>query len=302
MTRLDVAAAYRGCEAITRARARNFYYGIRLLPAPKRAALCAVYAYARRIDDIGDDGGEPAEEKLRRLAGARDELASLTRPDPGSAMAAAAAGSDPVLLALADAAARFPLPLAAFGELIDGVELDVRGTSYATFAELLHYCRCVAGSIGRLSLGVFGARGHDGEAGAPAPAAAQAQADALGVAMQLTNILRDVLEDRAMQRAYLPAEDLARFGCDATLAPRQAFAELVRFEAARAERWFATGLELLPLLDRRSAACVAAMSGIYRRLLARIMRAPETVLDRRVQLPRWEKAAVAARSLAGMPV
>ena len=292
MTGPDLAAAYRDCEAITRTRARNFYYGIRLLPAPKRAALCAVYAYARRIDDIGDDAAVPAAEKLRRLADARAELQALAQPRPGV--------GGGVLVALADAAARFPLPLAAFGELIDGVELDVRGTSYTTFAELLGYCRCVAGSIGRLSLAVFGARDPDGLP-VPVDARAEAQADALGVAMQLTNILRDVVEDRAMQRAYLPAEDLARFGCDAALQPRAAFAELVRFEAGRAEAWFATGLGLLPRLDRRSAACVAAMSGIYRRLLARIKRAPELVLDQRVTLPPWEKAAVAARSLAGVP-
>src|SRR5580698_3397715 len=133
----DVRAAYRHCEQVTRTQARNFSYGIRLLPAGKRRALSAVYAFARRVDDIGD-GTLPAADKLAALQDARAAVAAVER-----AGASAAAG-DPVLVALADAAARYPVPLGAFGELIDGCEADVRGTSYATFAELEHYCRCVA--------------------------------------------------------------------------------------------------------------------------------------------------------------
>ena len=197
MSAVDVQAAYRHCEGVTRSRARNFYYGIRLLPPPKRYALSAVYAFARRVDDIGDGPLEP-EDKLDRLAAARAGLAHLSREE------------DPVLIALADVSARFPLPLKAFGELIEGVEMDVRGTSYPTFDEMSHYCRCVAGSIGRLSLGVFGSREPD---------TAQALADKLGIAMQLTNILRDLREDADNGRVYLPKEDLVRFGCDGELAP-----------------------------------------------------------------------------------
>ena len=279
MSAMEVEAAYRHCQQVTWDRARNFSYGIRLLPPQKRRALCAVYALARRVDDIGD-GQLPAEEKLRRLERVRDDLGHL------------AERADPVAVALADAAGRFPIPLAAFGELVDGVELDVRGTSYVSFEELLHYCRCVAGSIGRLSLGVFGSRDPD---------EAPALADALGVAMQLTNILRDVTEDAAAGRLYLPKEDLARFGCEHGLdADPDRVAALVGFEVARAERWFERGLRLLPLLDRRSAACVAAMSGIYRALLARIARRPEAVLRGRVSLPARHKAVIAARSLAGV--
>src|SRR6266508_4435114 len=143
MSAVDVQAAYRHCEGVTRSRARNFYYGIRLLPPAKRGALSAVYAFARRVDDIGDGALEP-QDKLDRLATARAELAQLDHHH------------DPVLVALDDASQKFPLPLKAFGELIEGVEMDVRGTSYPTFDDLAHYCRCVAGSIGRLSLGVFG--------------------------------------------------------------------------------------------------------------------------------------------------
>lgn len=284
---MDAAGAYRHCEQVVRSQARNFSYGIRLLPPPKRRALSAVYAFARRIDDIGDDNDAPPDARLAALAAERDRLA-----DPG------AHPDDPVLVALADAARRMPIPLEAFGELIDGCEADVRGASYDTFDDLLWYCRCVAGSIGRLSLGVFGT----GD-----PRVARTRADALGVALQLTNILRDVREDRLGGRVYLPAKDLARFGCtldqDASgrfTDPPEQLAALVRFQAERAGEWYATGLRLLPMLDRRSAACTGTMAGIYRRLLRRITADPATALAGRMSLPGWEKAAVAATALTGI--
>jgi phytoene synthase len=285
---MNVAAAYRHCEEITWSQARNFSYGIRLLPPPKRQALAAVYAFARRIDDIGD-GELPGPDKLAGLAQARASVTAL--PDGAGLASGNGAGQDLVLIALADAAGRFDIPLAAFGELIDGCEADVRGTSYRTFEDLLHYCRCVAGSIGRLSLGVFGT--SDVATAAPL-------ADALGVALQLTNILRDIREDYQDGRVYLPAEDFERFGCTLPGAPadRGKLAELVEFEAQRATSWYTRGLALMPLLDRRSAASAGAMAGIYFRLLQRIAAAPQAVLDRRVSLSTGEKAMVAARSLA----
>jgi 15-cis-phytoene synthase len=285
MTATGVGVAYRECELITRKRAKNFAYGIALLPGDKRRALSAVYAFARRIDDIGD-GPMPAANKIVALDQARAAMVALRSGDaPDSA--------DLVLVALRDAARRFPIPLSAFGELIDGCEADVSGTSYATFDDLVYYCRCVAGSIGRLSLGVFGSRDR---------AAAVPLADALGVALQLTNILRDVREDFGDGRVYLPAEDAERFGC--VLDPGQGtlrgeLAELIRFEAERARQWYAEGMRLLPLLDRRSAACAGAMAGIYLRLLGRISATPTAVLERRVSLPARQKAVVAARALAG---
>src|SRR5499425_2169399 len=283
---LDVHAAYRHCEEITWTQARNFSYGIRLLPPAKRQALAAVYAFARRIDDIGD-GTLPAPEKLTLLEEARGGLSALQAGDVDD--------GDEVLVALADAAARFDIPLPAFGELIDGCAADVRGVSYATFDDLLHYCRCVAGSIGRLSLGVFGT----GDPGTAVPLA-----DSLGVALQLTNILRDIREDYVNGRVYLPAEDLARFGCtldaDPATHPSQGkLPAVVEFEADRARSWYAKGLALMPLLDRRSAASAGAMAGIYFRLLEHIAASPAAVLTRRVSLSAREKAGVAARSLAG---
>jgi phytoene synthase len=299
---VDVTEAYQYCEQVTSTEARNFSYGIKLLPPPKRRALSAVYAFARRIDDIGD-GTLPVADKLTALAEVRTTVAALAsgRPPAG----------DPVLTALDDAARRFPIPVEAFGEIVDGCVADVQGTSYATFDELHHYCRCVAGSVGRLSLGVFGAADL---------AAAAPLADALGVALQLTNILRDIREDYQNGRVYLPADDLARFGCSldalagrlngasgaATAAGLNGAAEplarLVGFEAERARCWYATGLRLLPMLDRRSAASAGAMAGIYRRLLERIAAAPADVLKGRLSLSTGEKVSVAVRSLAGMAV
>ena len=284
---MDLADAYRRCEEITKTEARNFSYGIRLLPGGKRQAMSALYAMARRIDDIGDGHGPP-EEKLAGLAAIRKDLATLevSREINGD-------HHDPVLAALADTAHRFPVPMAAFDELVDGCEMDVHGVRYQTFDELVGYCRRVAGSVGRLSLGVFGTDD---------PATAEPLADALGVALQLTNILRDIVEDRdQMGRIYLPIEDIERFGCRPDLrGPHDDVIGLILFESVRASDWYSDGLRLLPLLDRRSRACTAAMAGIYRRLLTRIRRDPAAVLRGRLSLPAWEKALVAARSLADL--
>jgi 15-cis-phytoene synthase len=286
-TAATIAGAYARCEAITRTQAANFYYGIRLLPRDRRRAMCAVYAFARRIDDIGD-GTLPAPDKLRLLDEAERALGG-------------AGADDAVILALADARRRFPLPADALPELIEGVRMDVRGVTYETFDELVVYCRRVAGAIGRACLAIFATsdagidRSH-----------AEALADDLGVALQITNILRDVREDAHNGRVYVPAQDLARFG----VAPADLQAgddgrdldrlcALVRFEAERARGWFDRGMALTALLDRRSAACVLAMAGIYERLLARIEDAPEEIVRRRVSLPAHEKAWVAARGVLG---
>jgi phytoene synthase len=288
-----VKAAYAHCEAVVRSQAKNFAYGITLLPGPKRRALSAVYAFARRIDDIGD-GDLPAADKIAALETARASIGLLAS---GGGPAGEAIADDLVLLALWHAARVFPIPVAAFGELIDGCEADVRGTHYAAFADLEHYCRCVAGSIGRLSLGVFGSSD---------PRAADQLADDLGIALQITNILRDIREDLDNGRVYLPAEDLDKFGC--TLTPGGAesaviagpMADLMRFEADRAREWYATGLRLIPLLDRRSAACTGAMAGIYRQLLEQISVNPDVALRQRMSLSGREKARIAVTAVAGM--
>ncbi|HWB37671.1 MAG TPA: squalene/phytoene synthase family protein, partial [Rugosimonospora sp.] len=190
-----------------------------------------------------------------------------------------------------------PVPLGAFGELIDGVEMDVTGRHYETFDELVTYCRCVAGAVGRLCLGVFGSR--------PDAQAAE-YADTLGIALQQTNILRDIREDLAAGRVYLPQRELDSFGVQLQLDESGALcdkegslAALITASTVRARGWYDRGLKLLPLLDRRSAACAAAMAGIYRRLLDQIAADPTRVYDRRLSLSVWAKAAVATRALIG---
>ncbi|HEV3381342.1 MAG TPA: squalene/phytoene synthase family protein [Trebonia sp.] len=289
---MNADEAYAECERITWEQARNFAYGIRLLPLEKRRGLAAVYAYARRIDDIGD-GDLPKAEKALRLEAAREQVFALVNKDnPDDA--------DPVLVALADVGSRFDIRLEAFGELVDGCLADVNEATYETFDDLLYYCRCVAGSIGRLSLGIYGAT---------RPERQNKMADDLGVALQITNILRDVREDYLNGRVYLPREDLAKFGCEIELgnsepytthAQRARFASLVDFEAARAREWYGSGLRLLATIDRRSAACTGAMAGIYRRLLEKIASNPSAVLNGRMSLPAGEKALVAVQSLAGV--
>lgn len=278
----SIEQAYRIAEELTRDQARNFYYGIRLLPRDKRAALCAVYALARRIDDVGD-GDLPAAQKVAELALIRKALDNL------------GGSSDPVLVALADSARRFPLPMPAFGELIDGVHSDVDGVQYRDFGELVIYCRRVAGTVGRLCVSIFG----------PVDAATSRYADQLGIALQQTNILRDVREDLLGGRVYLPHDELDRFGVclsidDAGMLddPDGRLAALLRFAAERATDWYSLGLRLIPHLDRRSAACCLAMAGIYRALLAHIHASPAIVYDRRLALSGREKAQVAAMALA----
>jgi phytoene synthase len=308
-----IADAYAHCEAVTRAEAANFFYGIRLLARERRRAICAVYAFARRVDDIGD-GELSCEQKMRLLDGEAAALAAVERG------AGPTSGADPVMVALADAYRSFPLPHGALGELIEGVRMDVAGATYEQFEELVRYCRCVAGAIGRVCLAIFGLRDQT----VVDRAMAERLADELGVAMQLTNILRDVREDAENGRVYLPAEDLRRFavltgeerlsppevlaalaggggedgGCGGHAAA-QALPALVRFEADRAREWFERGIKLTALLDRRSAASVLAMAGIYRRLLERIAADPEEAVRTRISLPAREKAWVAVRGMIG---
>jgi phytoene synthase len=296
---LEIAHAYKRCEQITRHEAANFYYGIRLLPRQRRDAMCAVYAFARRIDDIGDDGHDH-DAQLQAL---REQRAMVARLDDDDSSIA-----DPVRVALAHARRVYSLPLDALELLIEGVELDVIGTNeYETFDQLVSYCRRVAGTIGRLCVAIF----TDGRA----TERDSRLADDLGVAMQLTNVLRDVREDSLeLGRTYLPAEDLRRFGCQdiaaivaatgdgsGSLSGSAAGAiDLIRFEADRAAEWFERGMELTASLDRRSASCLEAMTGIYRTILQRIVADPVQVLRHRVSLTPWEKGLVAMRSLIGV--
>lgn len=276
---MTVAGSYRHCESITRQAAANFYYGIRLLPREKRQATCAVYAFARRVDDIGDGLIAP-REKLDLLEVCGRSLQNMRTSD-----------MDPVMAAMADARARFGLPMDAMEGLLAGVRMDVQGASFQTFEDLLLYCRRVAGTIGRLCLAIFGS----GD-----PPRAIALADDLGVAMQLTNVLRDICEDAERDRVYIPREDLDlyRLSADGRFDGAEGQLDaMMRFQARRAGEWFERGLELVPLLDRRSGACVLAMSNIYRGVLEQIVDDPRLARRERVSLPIWRKGWVATRSL-----
>lgn len=283
-----IEEAYAECAAITRTEARNFYYGIRLLPPAKRAALCALYALARRIDDIGD-GALPLAEKQAALDVVRKDLGRL-----GDC-------ADPVFVAVADAARRYPVPLGAFEELVDGVQLDLGEVRIADFEEMVRYCRLVAGSVGRLCLSIFGnSDGTDHDL-------ASMYADQLGIALQQTNILRDVREDLGNGRVYLPADELDQHGIELRLDDNGTLMDLhahlagyLRFACARAEDWYSLGLRLVPHLDHRSAASCRAMAGIYHHLLTRIETNPTLVYDRRLSLGVAEKARVALSALAGV--
>ncbi len=200
---MSLADAYRHCEALTREQAANFYWGIRLLPGERRRAMCAVYAFARRVDDVGDgemagDAPPAHERRLSELGAQAQALARL----PGEP------GSDPVMIALADAYRRFDVPRDALPALIDGVRMDVEQVAYESFDDLVLYCRRVAGAIGRACLAIFALR----DPSYTGRVRAAELADDLGVALQLTNILRDLREDAENGRVYLPAEDLRRFG------------------------------------------------------------------------------------------
>jgi phytoene synthase len=276
---VTVAGSYRHCESLTRQAAANFYYGIRLLPREKRQATCAVYAFARRVDDIGD-GRIAAREKLDLLDACGRSLQSMTT-----------SSMDPVMAAMADARARFGLPMDAMEGLLVGVRMDVQGAEYESFEDLLVYCRRVAGTIGRLCLAIFGCSD---------PPRARLLADDLGVAMQLTNILRDISEDAGRDRVYIPREDLDlyRLSADGRFEGGEGQLDaMMRFQARRAGEWFDRSLDLVPLLDRRSGACVLAMSNIYRGVLDRIVEDPQAARRQRVSLPIWRKGWVATRSL-----
>jgi phytoene synthase len=273
---VSVEIGYEQARRVAQGSGSTFYRGMRLLPPARRNALFALYALARRIDDIAD-GELATDAKLAALDEVQHELA------------AASASRDPIVVAVVDSATRFPIPLAAFDDLIAGARADVQGAEYPDFAALERYCRCVAGSIGRLSLGVFDTDDRE---------RAEPLADDLGVALQLANILRDLVEDLRADRSYLPNEDLDRFGCSIEHGFLTGEAELLlAFEAERALAWLRRGLELVPLIDRSSARCVLAMTAAYQRLVERVASQPELALRSKVSLPRWQKRLVVAGSL-----
>ena len=265
---MSVQEAYAEVGRITRREAKNFAYGIMVLPRAKRQAIAAIYAFARRVDDVAD-GELPPEEKRARL----EELRAALEADP----------VDPVFVALRDARDRFGIPRAPLEALIDGGLQDIEQPTYRDFAELRGYCEKVAGAVGLACVPVYGS--DDTE-----------HAMTLGIALQLINIMRDVEEDRQLGRVYLPQDELTAFGVE-ELAPSPQFRELMAFEAERARTYLAEGLRLLDSLDRRSALCVGTFAGLYRETLDRIEANGFDVFGTKTRLSAPRKLAVVARGL-----
>ena len=266
--------AYQEVERITRRRARNFAYGIMVLPRPKRRAIAAVYAFARRVDDIAD--GELPDAEKRALL---EELRAALDAPPGE---------DAMLVALADARLRYAIPGEALHALIEGGLQDLVQRRYADFEELHGYCRRVAGAVGIACVAVYGAD-------------EPRRAETLGVALQLINIMRDVPEDWRLGRVYLPQDELASFGVEeADIAAGRctpAWRALMSFEAERARAYLADGLTLLEHLDARSAACVSTFAGLYRATLDRIEASGYDVFGGPPRLSRLTKLRIVGSGL-----
>jgi phytoene synthase len=271
--------SFAACRQITRRANSSFPLAFRLLPAAKRRAMDALYAFMRVTDDLADAPGDPA--------GKRADLTGWR-----AALAAALDGryTHPVHPALHDTVRRFDVPPQYLFDVIDGVEADLEPVRVATFAELYPYCYRVASAVGLACVRVWGFRPG------VAPADALAPAEAAGVAFQLTNILRDLGEDAGRGRVYLPADELARFACppEAWQAPAAAgaFRELMRFQADRARSYYKQAEPLNDLLTADGRAIFGVMCGTYRALLAEIERRGFDVFARRVRVPRWRKGLI----------
>jgi phytoene synthase len=268
----SLRAAYDECQSITRREARNFYYAFVTLPQARRRSIYAAYAFGRLADDIADGDG-PVETKASALGDLRRALHAALQGEP----------EGPIMMALADSAATYDIPESLFNDIIDGVEMDLTKNRYATFEELREYCYRVASAVGLVSIQIFGYTNPQ----------AKVHAVELGLAMQLTNIMRDVSEDAANDRIYIPLDELARFGC--TEEQLQAgridanFVALMQFQAGRAREYFASSKALFPLLEVRSRGCASGLHQLYSKLLDRIESHGFDVFKERVSLPAWEK-------------
>lgn len=277
-TAAEINQAYRHCTRVAKREAKNFYYAFITLPLKKRRAIYSAYAFSRLCDDIADDDS-PVEVKVQRLKEVHKQLQECYagRPD------------GPIFTALSDVATEFHVPEEYFAEIISGVEMDMTWTRYRNFEQLRSYCYKVASAVGLICVQVFGYK---------RPEARDCAID-LGIAMQLTNIMRDVKEDAEMGRIYLPLDEIQAYGYSEQEllkgTTNQAFKDLMAFQAKRARQYFKNGGRLIPLLPVRSRACPAILAGIYSRLLDRIEKKDFMVLDGRVSLSSREKLFLMAK-------
>ncbi len=289
---LQLRAAYSVCRHIARSAAKNFYYGFLVLPAHKRNALSAVYAFMRHADDISDDPGIPCEQRRQELS---EWMNALRRVAGGERT------DDAVLMALADTQKTFNIPLDLLEKLVQGTAMDLpphvfssldtpnSRLQYETFEQLYDYCYHVASVVGLICIRIFGYRDPR----------AEKLAEQTGVAFQLTNIIRDVKEDNLLGRVYLPREDLRRFGVEASALNNgnaaAAFRPVLEFEAQRARELYSAADELLPMIDDDSQPALWTLVEIYRRLLDRIEARGYDVFSERVKLSTGEKVGILAK-------
>jgi 15-cis-phytoene synthase len=289
--------AYATCRAIAKREAKNFYYAFVALPEPRRNAICAIYAFMRKADDLSDDESVPRDQRLHNLEQWQATWHIASQED---------ATDDPVFIAVRDATQRYSIPLSLLDELIAGTASDLNANpgdapdTYATFADLYRYCYLVASVVGLVCIRIFGY----------SDPAAEKLAEETGVAFQLTNILRDVAEDAERGRVYLPLEDLAahnvslesilhrKKGAPPSANERALLAEI----GARAEAYYASAGKLLPLIDRESRPALWVLVKIYRGLLKRIRRADYDVFSRRISVPTFQKLEILAVGMARLAI
>lgn len=299
-TESQLAVAYSVCRSITRSAAKNFYYAFLVLPRAKRQALCAVYAFMRRCDDIADDESLSQYERRQKLTAWLDAFHRAQSGQPTD---------EPVLLALTDAQRRYNIRLGLLDQLAYGTAMDLEGDQaadeslragapaaneglsvhYQTFDDLYQYCYRVASVVGLVCIHVFGYRDP----------AAESLAERLGSAFQLTNIIRDVKEDAAMGRVYLPQEDLDKFGISLSALRSAAdparFRSLLAMEADRAREYYRAGDELIPLVEEDSQPALWVLMTIYQRLLEKIALRQYDVFSVKVSLTVREKLGILAK-------
>ncbi len=292
---MSLAAAYGECRAIARREAKNFYYAFVALPEARRNAICAIYAFMRKADDLADDESLSRAERRVQLDAWR-----------GAWHAASKGGetSDPVFVAVRDATERFAIPGALLDELVSGVTMDIEAgeraepDTYATFDDLYRYCYLVASVVGLVCIRIFGYSDSQ----------AEKLAEETGIAFQLTNILRDVAEDAERRRVYLPLEMMARHGVTVEgllertsgTAPSENERGLLKEMGELAQKYYRSAQELLPLIDSESRPALWVLVRIYHGLLKRIEAANYDVFSRRASVPTIEKLGVLGLGMARM--
>jgi len=292
---LTLESAYAECRGIAKREAKNFYYAFIALPPRRRNAICAIYAFMRMADDLADDESLTRAERRRQLDGWLSDWRGVCHGGDTS---------NPVFLAVRDAVEHFQIPLSLLDELIAGVTMDLdppadgKTDTYATFAELYRYCYLVASVVGLVCICIFGYQDQQ----------AEKLAEKTGIAFQLTNILRDVAEDAERNRIYLPLEDLAKHGVTVDdllhrapgTPPTDAERALLRSVTERAEYFYQSAMELMPLIDVESRPALWVLVSIYHALLLRIKKADYDVFTQRVSVPTSEKVRILMVGLVRM--